>query len=122
MDAFNCAFVEKSVLENFESPGFGQNLGKYRYILLVDSMLYVSCPDPLVDARPTDLIVGGGWAWRYIHSQFILSGWNSIGSSYSTIQEFMLGWLVLHTQTNSISYLLDKDTTTDKTATIFMTQ
>ena len=49
-DAFNCAFVEKSVLEKFEGLGFGQNLGKYRYILLVDSVLYVSCPDPLVDA------------------------------------------------------------------------
>ena len=32
----------------------------------------------------------------------------------------MLGWLVLHTQTNSISYLLNKDTTTDKTATYYI--
>ena len=77
MDAFNCAFVEKSVLENFEGLGFGQHLGKYRYILLVDSVLYVSCPDPLVDAfncknnyltltytsyiYDFDLIVRGGW-------------------------------------------------------------
>ena len=42
MDAFNCAFVEKSALEKFEGLGFGQNLGKYRYILLLDSVLYVS--------------------------------------------------------------------------------
>ena len=71
------AVLEKSPLEKLEGLGFYPNLGKYRNILLVDSVLYVSCPDPLVDAfncknnyltltytsyiYDFDLIVRGGW-------------------------------------------------------------